>query len=466
MLPAHARRSARALISLLAALLMASTAAPAAASTGIGYDPWTSGPGYHRTAVEPDTYAAGDTLVSGFQLGRSYSPGARGAGWATYRAGAWRRGILPGITRYQGVSGVYDRVSDAVVAYDARRRVWLISTLGMRAEGSRMRGAAILVSRSTDGGVTWGRPVTVAYTASADYDKNWIVCDNTPTSPYYGRCYVQFDVLSSGDAILMSRSSDGGLHWSTPSAPAGGATGVGGQPLVQPNGNVIVPIANASITAIRAFRSTNGGVSWSSPVAVSAIRQHKVHGGLRAQAFPSAEIDRTGRVYVAWQDCRFQPGCAVNDIVISTSVDGVSWSPVRRVPAHAVGSTVDHFIPGIGVDRTTSGSTARIGLTYFYLPTGKSCDAASCRLQVGFISSTDGGRTWSSNVHLAGPMYMSWLPPTYLGRMAADYISTSFIGGKAAAVYPLASAPSGGLYSMHMRASMLYATGGAISAAP
>lgn len=460
------RRSAGTVFGLLTGLLLTLHASPARASTGIGYDPWTSGPGYHRTAVEPDTYSYGGTLVSGFQLGRGYSPGSRGAGWATYQAGTWRRGILPGITRYQGAAGMYDRVSDAVVAYDARHRTWLISTLGMKATNTGMRGAAILVSRSVDGGASWGRPVTVAYTASGNYDKNWIVCDNTPTSPYYGRCYVQFDAFSNGDAILMSRSSDGGLHWSAPIAPAGRATGVGGQPLVQPNGTVIVPVANASISAVRAFRSTNGGASWSSPVTVSAIRQHKVHGGLRAQAFPSAEIDRAGRVYVAWQDCRFQPGCAVNDIVISTSADGLSWSGVRRVPAHAVGSGVDHFIPGIGVDRATSGSSARIAITYFYLPTGSTCDASTCRLHVGFISSANGGRTWSRNVHLAGPAYMSWLPPTYLGRMVADYISTSFVAGKAAAVYPVASAPSGGLYSMHMQASMLYATGGSVSAAP
>jgi len=44
-----------------------------------------------------------------------------------------------------------------------------------------------MVSRSTDGGLTWRAPVTVAATG-VFYDKNWTACDNTPASPFYGRC--------------------------------------------------------------------------------------------------------------------------------------------------------------------------------------------------------------------------------------------------------------------------------------
>jgi hypothetical protein len=40
----------------------------------------------------------------------------------------------------------------------------------------------------------------------------------------------------------MSTSSDGGLIWGPASPTANNAHGIGGQPLVQPTGRVIVPI--------------------------------------------------------------------------------------------------------------------------------------------------------------------------------------------------------------------------------
>jgi hypothetical protein len=55
----------------------------------------------------------------------------------------------------------------------------------------------------------------------------------------------------------------------------------------------------------------------------------------------------------------------------------------------------DHFVPGIGIDPSTSGSSARIGLTYYFYPVSN-CTAATCQLSVGFISSTNGGTNWSA----------------------------------------------------------------------
>ena len=43
-------------------------------------------------------------------------------------------------------------------------------------------------------------------------------------------------------------------------------------------------------------------------------------------------------MYVVWQGCRFEaPNCAVNDIVMTTSTDGIHWSLVQRIPADPVG---------------------------------------------------------------------------------------------------------------------------------
>ena len=52
-----------------------------------------------------------------------------------------------------------------------------------------------------------------------DLDKNWIACDNTPTSPFYGSCYTQLDDFGSGNALKMYYSRNGGLTWTASKVP-------------------------------------------------------------------------------------------------------------------------------------------------------------------------------------------------------------------------------------------------------
>jgi BNR repeat protein len=333
-------------------------------------------------------------------------------------------------------------VSDPSVAYDAAHRVWLISSLAL---SDPPRGVAVLVSRSRDG-AHWGAPVTVAAAGSGDdLDKNWTVCDNTRSSPFFGHCYTEFDDFGHVNAIKMSTSTDGGRTWGAPLDAAAGDHGIGGQPLVQPNGTVVVPIEDFVGRSILAFRSSDGGTSWSTAVTVSAISQHIVAGALRTSALPSAEVDGKGRVYVVWQDCRFRAGCASNDIVLSSSDDGINWSPVSRVPIDHVDSGADHFIPGLGVDPATSGSRARLALAYYYYPSA-GCTSATCQLNVGLIQSFDGGANWRAPTQLAGPMSLSWLANTSQGVMVGDYISTSFVDGDPKPFFAMAKPPRGGLF--------------------
>jgi hypothetical protein len=82
---------------------------------------------------------------------------------------------------------------------------------------------------------------------------------------------------------------------------------------------------------------------------------HTEAAGLRSGPLPSAEIDGAGKVYVGWGDCRFRRRCTANDIVYTTSTNGTTWSPVTRIPIDAVNSGADHFLPGLAVDKNTSG---------------------------------------------------------------------------------------------------------------
>lgn len=426
----------------------------------LSHDTFTNNYSEHRSEVEPDVFAWGSTIVSAFQVARVFDGGGADIGFATSTNGGvtWTHGYLPGLTiNYLG--GSFSAASDAAVAYDAKHGVWLISTLPILNNSPE----AVAVSRSSDG-INWGNPILVDNSGSDD--KNWIVCDNTSTSPYYGNCYSEWDEPALGDLVFMSTSHDGGLTWSAGVPTADHASGLGGQPLVQPNGTVVVPFDGFG--GMEAFRSTNGGASWSTSVVISNQLFRGEDGGLRSPGLPSAAVDGAGKVYVVWPDCRFRTGCNTDDIVMSTSTDGTTWTSPVRIPIHSLTSTFDHFIPGIGIDPNTSGSTAHITMTYYYYPVA-SCGNA-CKLDVGFTSSLNGGQTWVPGKYLAGPMTVgcppptcnnSWLPNSQNGLMVADYLAVAFSNGNPFGVFAVAHAPSLGLLNQQM-----YTTKTALTASP
>ena len=420
------RRSAGALLVAAVATLLLAAPVAAAVPLQIGTDPYTqatcaaSTTTNHHANVEPDSFSFGSTIVATYQVGRIYDGGACAIGFSTStnNGATWTSGLLPGLTKYAG-GGTFDRATDPAVAYDAKYNVWVISSLVLTEAGGA-HPVAIYTSRSTDGGFTWGTPVLTNGT-SVSPDKNWIVCDNTVTSPFYGNCYTEWDDNGVGNRMEMSTSTDGGLNWGA--ATTNGAGIIGGQPVVAPDGTVIVPTANANETAIGAYNSTNGGASWSAVTTIATIRHKTVAGGLREGPLPSAEIDGSGVVYVAWTDCRFIRGCKANDIVFSKSTDatGTAWSAVTRIPIDGTGTGISHFIPGLAVNKSTSGATAHLGLTYYFYPTRK-----STQLSVGFTSSANGGGTWSNPQTIASGMSSTWAATTSQGRMVGDYISTSY----------------------------------------
>jgi len=402
----------------------------------ISSDPFTVAPGQHATEVEPHLQANGTTMVAAFQVGRIAPGGATDIGWAASMDGGvtWKNGSLPGLTKGEG-TGPYDAASDPAVAYDPKLKVWMIASLPL---SSTSQTPAVVVSRSTDGGVTWGNPVSVD-PASVSSDKNWIVCDSWPNSPHYGNCYVEWDDPFNNDEILMSTSEDGGLTWGAATPTANSASGIGGQPLVQPNGTVVVPIET---NVMAAFLSSDGGASWTAPVTISNIQFHADAGRIRSGPLPTAAVDGGGTIWTVWEDCRFRTNCSTNDLVYSTSTDGVNWSAVTRIPIEDTSSTVDHFIPGIGIDPATSGATAHVALHYYYY-SQSNCTASTCQLFVGYISSANGGTSWNTPATLtAAPMLLGWLPNSQNGLMVGDYIATAFVNGVPHGVFAVAQQTS------------------------
>src|SRR5579864_1311645 len=146
-------------VAMLVALVSASLAlaAPAAPATitlkHISTDPYTNSTSQHKTEVEPDNYSNGSTIVNAFQEGRFFDGGASNTGWATStnNGSTWAHGSLPGTTVFATPPGIYARVSDPAVVYDAKHSTWLISSLGLQNGPGGPFGAAVIVNQSTNG---------------------------------------------------------------------------------------------------------------------------------------------------------------------------------------------------------------------------------------------------------------------------------------------------------------------------
>ena len=376
----------------------------------------------HESEVEPDSLTVGSTTVAVFQVGRWRAGGATGIGFATTRDGGrtWRQGLLPGLTQNSVPPGPAARASDPVIAYDAVRRVWLANTLSIAPGTTRLT-----IHRSTDG-VRWSGPIDAAVAQRADlaYDKNWLVCDNGPSSPYRGRCYLAYTgVGGRDDELALQRSDDGGRTWSAPVTMRIANTGVIPVPL--PNGRLAI-VFWAGSTGMISVTSSDGGVTLDPPVTISSLRARNAR-PFRAPPLIAAAADTRGRVVAVWQDCRFRPQCEANDVVLTRSADGTTWSePVR------VTSGRNAVMPTIGVEP----GSGRLAIAYYAIQ--------SNGIDAELVTSANGD-TWSAPQRLSPRrMPLEWMPRTTLGRMLADYIGVTWVRGRPLVVYVLASPPSGG----------------------
>ena len=336
------------------------------------------------TQVEPDIAVnpvSPGNLVGVFQQGRFANGGSVDPGWAASFDGGktWPyKGNAPGLTvavtprPTAGPGAPFARASDPVVEFDRKHKNVFLNTIAVSDPGCAVFcDTADVVNISGNGGKTFGPPVVVheddsvpGVTPVVFNDKNWIVTDNTPTSPHYGRTYAAWDQVRcvdegcnvfSSQPVLVSYSDDGGKTWQGPvqatDEQPGSAHGeVGVQPVVLPNGDVVIVYADAQAGAFtffgsyKAIRSTDGGKTWSSPRTIDATDPFlEESASLRAPNVPSATADGS-TIFVAFADQRFGPGR--NDILLTSSTDeGQTWSPSLNATPAEIG--LDHFNPDI-----------------------------------------------------------------------------------------------------------------------
>jgi hypothetical protein len=384
------------------------------------------------------------------QVGRAAEGGsvAIGVAASTDDGRSWSDRILPGSAAAAG--GRYQRASDPSVTFGAGGNGWLVGFLGLTLTGpyripSR---SAVLVARSQDGR-SFAAPVVVARAPrGVVFDKPWVACDDHRASSYFGRCYALWDELGlrSGPygVVLASMSRDGGRHWSAPVRTADQVRGFGVIPLVRSDGSVTVVYRNTQNPfrpAIAAFATSDGGRSWGSSSTIAEVRRSPRELPVRDPGFPSAGIGADDTIYVAWSDCRFEPSCALDDIVMSSSIDGETWRQ-PAVAARADPATATSLVtPGIAVRSRGHKSQEAI---VFYAVGGPRCSKFSrpstCSVTVAY---TDSGRDgWGAPIALGWRMRPVWFPCTPAGCMWGDYIAAAFLqDGRLATMLPLAKPP-------------------------
>jgi hypothetical protein len=389
-------------------------------------DQYTTADAQHETEVEPDSFTVGPTTVATFQVGRRFDGAATNVGWAvtTNDGASWRSGLLPALTTASRPPGPNMRASDPVVAYDAAHATWLISTLALEGPTTRLA-----INRSADGS-TWS-PASTALAERAEqgiaFDKNWLACDNTPSSPFYGRCYLVYTHSAGRDMLAVSWSNDGGISWSAP-VDVGARPGVGIFPAIRPTGEVVVVyLLESGQFAITASRSADGGATWGAPVRIATIDGRCAVRDFRAFSLPSADADRTGRVWAAWHDCESPSTSRDNAVFVSTSPDGLRWSaPI------AVTRGRNALLPAIGIEA----ATGRVAIAYMRV--------RAAGVDVERVESTGNPASWSPARRLsAHSMPLTWMPDTTSGRMLGDYISVHYAGGRPLVVWVLANEPVG-----------------------
>lgn len=391
-------------------------------------------------------------LLAVYQQDRFSSGGANGnLTSVSFNGGiTWKRpelGAQPRFGRCQGGTeangGPFERVTDPWVSFGPDGDAFQIALSFNDSNFDH----AVLVSRSTDGGETWGPNATLLRENDGNVfrDKESITADYTDANNVYAVWdRLAFPIERVGDVealralafrgpAMFTRTTDDGATWERPRMiydPGQNNQTIGNQIVVMPDGdlvnvfNEINSFKNALTLGgftLTVLRSTDQGQTWSDPIRINrplnaGVTDPRDGAPVRTgDILPEVASDErvgTDHVYVVWQDARFTGG-ERDQIAFSRSTDGgLTWSRPARVSANL---DTQAFTPSIDVD-----DAGNIAVTYYDFSADTTA-SPTLDTQYWVTRSTDGGQTWSAREEVTdGPFDMRTAPDAR-GFFTGDY---------------------------------------------
>ena len=398
------------------------------ANIRLGDDP-AALPSGLRAQAEPHIARAPnnpDFLLATFQEGRFTNGGAVDCGFSVSHDGGltWTRTLIPNLTTASG--GAYERATDPVAAINGSGVAYL-NMLGLTNNNNT---GTLLLSRSTNGGASFGAPI-VAYTSpNSDLfpDKNWFAVNTFSGTPAAGRIVVTFTLFANSDdtrhPILRVFSDNGGLSWSSAAPVHSNSKQVqGSQPVFLRDGRLAIVYWNFNGTGpsgddfLEMVVSADGGVTFGAPKFITAVNIYD-HPSIRDGAFlPSAATDRTtGNLYLVYQA---RHNSAPRILFTKSANAGTTWSTPIPISDNPAGSGV--LNPAISA--SPDGQT----LTAAFYDT-RANPGSNTLVDMFLAQSFDGGATWQPNIRVTSESTNAALAPNTGTTAAPAYMLGDYLG--------------------------------------
>ena len=310
----------------------------------------TCNPGKNTAQNETTIASNGSTLVGGANDYRLYEPSenrydSSGGFYVSTDGGkTWSVGFLPGLVRANtSAPGPYESAGDPAVVAGAPGVFWYANIAFDRTDNAN----SVAVSRSINGGQSWSTHFVVQTPANQGKglfnDKEWIAADASDTTGLTAYVtWTEFEGASS--AIVISKTTDGGVNWTAPQLVSTVFTNdQGSTVLVGSSGQVYVSFEtfNGSTDAVAFATSTDGGATFNTRqiAPIQDIPSPLPGATFRDDSFPAMALDGS-TLHIVWSNWN---GSNADVVYMRSGNGGATWSS----PVTIGGGPGDQFFPWI-----------------------------------------------------------------------------------------------------------------------